>query len=243
VPSSLETASASLCSCSTVLIANLDKDRSVDCSVELPAPMAAWDFWRQGIGCWGIGKGIYGISTVAIAQLIQSVAEDGEIVRALILSTSKYLRMQVVVMYLTYASNTYYNQSNNYYMQSGSYPIGCRHFAFLVISIYIVMGQSPKNHLIRALVLPCRTLNILSFRRDRKGRSFTEDRKRFEDYGRSFGLQAPYESFLTYTDIYRLRRQAALKSGHFQDTRNSPTRAIYKNSNIGFRLNLSIIKF
>jgi hypothetical protein len=40
-----------------------------------------------------------------------------------------------------------------------------------------------------------------------------------------------------------VRRPAALKSGHFQNTKISPTCAIYNNSNIGFQLNLSVIKF
>jgi hypothetical protein len=47
-------------------------------------------------------------------------------------------------------------------------------------------------------------------------------------------------SFLFATNV---RRPAALKSVHFQNIKNSPTCAIFNNSNIGFRLNFSIIKF
>ena len=37
-------------------------------------------------------------------------------------------------------------------------------------------------------------------------------------------------------------RLRALKSGYFQNTKNSPTCAIYNNSNIEFQLNISVIK-
>jgi hypothetical protein len=38
-------------------------------------------------------------------------------------------------------------------------------------------------------------------------------------------------------------KAAVLKSAYFQNTQNSPTCVIYNNSNIGFQLNFSIIKF
>ena len=66
-----------------------------------------------------------------------------------------------------------------------------------------VEWASLKIRLVRALVLPCRTeINVgsLVVSKETEGdESFTEDRKRFEGYGRSFGLQAFYESF---PDVY-----------------------------------------